>query len=117
MSPTRRCLAHAKALGWTVQVVEHWNAFAQRRVDLFGCIDLVVLTNDPGVGPLGVQACAGASHATRRIKALAEPRIRRWLEQPARFEIWSWAKRGARGKAKRWTLRVEKITEVDFMLE
>jgi hypothetical protein len=27
-----------------------------------------------------------------------------------RLELWSWAKQGARGKAKRWTLRVEAFT-------
>lgn len=106
-SPTQRTLAELRKHGRTSQVVERWNQHARVRVDLFGVIDLVALA--PGV-VLGIQACAGASHAARRTKILAEPRAIQWLQAGAALEIWSWAKQGARGKAKRWTLRVEAIT-------
>ena len=100
-SPTQRTLAHARKMQWTVQVVEKWNPHARIRQDLFGCIDLVALTGSI----LGIQACAGSSHSARLRKAMAEPRLLTWLQCAAHFEVWSWAKRGARGKAKRWTLR------------
>lgn len=115
MSPTQRSLAFCRKNGWTVQVVERFNIYAKRRIDLFGVIDLMVLDENGG-GPLGVQACAGASHAARRTKALAEPRLAKWLVQPARFEVWSWAKQGPRGKRKVWVLRRETLTVHDCSL-
>jgi len=101
MSPTQRARQDLKAMGAVSQIVERWNPHARIRQDLFGCIDLLVLHG----GILGVQACAGSSHSARTKKALAEPRLKTWLLSGGRFEVWSWAKRGPRGKAKRWTLR------------
>jgi hypothetical protein len=114
-SPTQRTLAELKRLGWTAQVVEHWNGFARRRIDLFGVIDIVVIVPYEGHGSpldhlLGIQCCAGASHATRRTKILAEPRALEWLRAGGKLDVWSWAKQGARGKRKTWTLRIEAIT-------
>jgi hypothetical protein len=107
-SPTQRTLAELKACGWQAQVVEYWHAFAKRRIDLFGCLDIIAC--DPAGGIVGIQACAGASHAARRTKMLAEPRLRKWLDAGGKAEIWSWSKCGARGKRKTWTLRREPIT-------
>ena len=109
-SPTSRSLEHARKSGALAQVVERWNQHARVRVDLFGVIDLVVID---GNSILGVQACAGSSHAARRTKMLDAEHIVStglWLASGGRLEIWSWAKQGPRGKAKRWTLRVEAIT-------
>jgi hypothetical protein len=66
-------------------------------------------------GILGIQATAGGTggaHAARRAKILAEPRARQWVEAGGRLELWSWAKQGARGKPKRWQLRVETYQEM-----
>jgi len=115
-SPTARSLQYAKRHGWPAQVVERWNPYAKVRHDLFGCIDLVVLHPE---GIIGVQACAGSSHSARRKKALEQPHLHAWLEAGGLFEIWSWAKRGERGKAKRWTLRqdrIEKLEAWDFRI-
>jgi hypothetical protein len=111
MSPTQRSLACCRRHGWTAGIVERFNPHARVRHDLFGCLDLIVLDGQPG--PLGVQACAGASHAARRAKMVAEPRLRAWLASGARAEIWSWSKQGPRGKRKTWTLRREEIVSVD----
>ena len=108
MSPTQRARAFCKEQGWTSQIVEKWNQYAKVRQDLFGVIDLVVLDGQGG-GPLGVQVCAGSSHAARRKKAEAEPRLAEWLASPARFEVWSFSKTGARGVRKLWTLRREPV--------
>lgn len=107
MTPTQRTLAECKRLGYTAQVVERWNQYARVRVDLFGVIDIVALTPD---GILGIQACAGASHAARLKKSLDEPRLHTWIASGGLFAVWSWAKRGARGKRKTWTLRAEAIS-------
>jgi hypothetical protein len=117
-SPTQRTLAECRKRGWIAQVVERYNPHAKVRVDLFGVIDLVAIVTASDPTPkglegshapaiLGIQACAGASHAARRDKILAEPRAKGWVEAGGRLELWSWAKQGDRGKVKRWTLRVE----------
>lgn len=108
-SPTQRSLKELKACGWTAQVVERFNPYARVRVDLFGCIDIVAL--DPLAGEIvGIQACAGSSHAARKAKILAEPRMAMWIGSGGRIELWSWSKKGGRGKRKTWQLRRELIT-------
>lgn len=102
-SPTQRALAECRKRGWTAQVVEKWVEPAKRRVDLFGAIDIVAITPH---GLLGIQACAGASHAARMAKAKALPVIGAW-KRWAGFAVWSYSKRGPRGKRKLWTLREE----------
>ncbi len=64
----------------------------------------------PGTGGiLAIQACAGSSHANRMTKIRAELKTHSWLQAGGKFEVWSWAKQGARGKRKIWTLRVEQV--------
>lgn len=106
MTPTQRTLAECRKRGWTAAVVEKWNPHARIRQDLFGCIDILALTPS---GVLGIQACAGSSHAARRTKALAEPRLATWLRSGCTFAVWSWSKRGDRGKRKLWALREESV--------
>lgn len=137
-SPTQRTLAECRKRGYTAQVVEKWNPHARIRQDLFGVIDIVAIT-PPTAGDrdachceawnesecacggfqdmigrpgsiLAIQACAGSSHSARLAKMLAEPRAKQWLEAGGLLELWSWSKRGARGKAKRWALRVDQLT-------
>lgn len=105
-SPTQRTLKELRRLGATAQVVEHWNAFSRRRVDLFGIIDIVACL---GPNLIGIQCTSGTNHAARREKTCAEPRARDWLIAGGLLEIWSWAKRGERGKVKRWECRKEEI--------
>ncbi len=113
-SPTQRALAFCKEQGWTVQVVEKWNAWAHIRQDLFGCIDLVVL-DGAGGGPLGVQVTSGSNVSARLTKSRQEPRLQQWLASPARFEVWGYGKRkkrrkdGSYGKSYEWVLRRERL--------
>ncbi len=107
VSPTQRTLAQLRKDGWTTAITERWNPFAKIRQDLYGFCDVLAI----GCGHiLAVQACAGASHAARRDKILAEPRARTWLESGGRIEVWSWAKQGPRGAVKKWTCRIEQIS-------
>lgn len=103
-SPTARSLAECRKRGWTAQVVERFNSFSKKRIDLFGCIDIVVITPS---GILGVQACAGSSHADRRAKVLNEERVAEWVAAGGRFEIWSWSKKASG----RWELRSEDMRD------
>lgn len=43
MSPTQRSLKYLRNQGYSVWIVEHWNHFARKRQDLFGCIDLLAI--------------------------------------------------------------------------
>jgi hypothetical protein len=117
-SPTARTLAKLREEGWTAQVVERFNPYSKTRVDLGGGIDIVAWSSlgpETLSGIMGVQACAGASHAARRDKLLALPSMREWVAAGARLEIWSWAKQGARGARKLWTLRREALELAMFM--
>ena len=42
-SPTQLSLKLLRDQGYTVAIVEHWNAFARIRQDLFGFIDILAL--------------------------------------------------------------------------
>ena len=109
-SPTSRSLEYYRKLGFTCQVVERFNRFSNTRLDLFGFIDIVAMK--PGVGIVGIQATSGSHHSDRVRKSTVEKGelLRQWLESGGRFEVISFAKRGERGKAKRWTARREEIT-------
>jgi hypothetical protein len=115
-SPTARTLERADALGFTAQNVEKWIPHTRRRLDLFGCIDIVAV--HPRCGIIGIQATSASNHAARRTKSAAEPRLRRWLKAGGRFEIWSWKKCKQRGPDNKfWQLRREELFEGDLTSE
>lgn len=105
-TPTQRTIALLRKSGWTVAIVERWVPHARKKIDLFGLIDILAIR--PGQ-VMGVQTTSGSNHAAHVSKALAEPRLKRWLEAGGRFVIWSWSKKGARGKRKLWTVRKQEI--------
>lgn len=106
-SPTRRSLKLCRQLGLYAQVVERWNPHARRRVDLFGCIDVVAV----GRGAiLGVQATTAANVGARWAKAVERQELRSWLCAGARFEVWGWAKRGGRWSVKRYVAVLREAT-------
>lgn len=110
-SPTSRTLQELKQLGFTAGVVEQTvrgKGIVFKR-DYLNCIDIIAVRE--GIGILGIQATSnnGGNHAARKAKALATPALRNWLESGGRFEIWSWAKQGARGERKTWQKRREEI--------
>lgn len=108
MTPTQKTLAWCKEHNFSAQVVERWNSFAKRRIDLFGFIDLVYITGKPNSGVTGVQCCITGDIPKRRDKIfslyLEKDSIRTWLLSGNSIEIHGWAKRGAKGKRKLWTL-------------
>lgn len=108
MTPTARTLAHARKLGFLIGVVERYNSFTRQRADLFGFVDLIACR--PGVGVIGIQATTGDHHAERKAKILTNPDLPTILASGLRVELWTWSKRGDRGKRKCWTLRREEIT-------
>jgi hypothetical protein len=68
ISPTQLSLKKLREEGYTVAVVEHWNAFARIRQDLFGFIDLLALK---GKEVLAVQTTT-ATNINARIKKIAD---------------------------------------------
>ena len=103
VTPTARTLAALRAQGYIAAVTEKWIPQMKRRVDLFGCIDILAFQpNVPGV--LGIQATTAAHVSERMEKAKAEPRMAQWLVygMGRRFAVWGWRKIGPRGKRKKW---------------
>jgi hypothetical protein len=69
--------------------------------DLFGLFDTMAL-NEHRL--LAVQSTSGSNHPHRVNKILGSDVPALWLRY-ADIEVWSWSKRGPRGKRKMWTLR------------
>jgi hypothetical protein len=111
ISPTQRTKAVLKKQGVPHQITEHWNQWARKRIDLFGFIDIVALTEE---GIVGIQTTSSSNHSARKAKILAEPRAKAWLEAGGIISIWTWGRKGARGKRKLWSSHEECITLEDF---
>jgi hypothetical protein len=112
-SPTARTLALLRAEGFTAQAVERYCHHSRRRVDLFGIIDVVAVHGDRR-GVLGVQTTSASTAAARLTKAKSEPALRAWWTAGNGFEVWSWGRRGPKGKRKVWACRRRPLTLEDL---
>lgn len=102
-TPTQRSLRALRDAGFMVAVTERWNPWSKTRQDLFGWMDLLALRGDETIG---IQTTSGSNVAARLTKIQALPSAELWLSSPNRkLHVMGWAKRGPRGKAKRWTCR------------
>jgi hypothetical protein len=108
-TPMQRTLAEIKQQDCKYWIVENWNQWAKKRVDLFGIIDLLVLDN----GVVGLQVCGTdwSAHLVKIMETEKENTIA-WLQQPGtRLEVWGWRKlkkkRG--GKAMYWAPRIADV--------
>jgi len=115
-SPTQRSLKLLRDEGYTVQVVEKWQAFAKKRVDLFGCIDIIAI-KDGVTGVLGVQTTSGSNLAAREKKARAIPALTTFLDAGNSFELHGWSKKGKAGKRKLWTVTRKEIRNNTYVGE
>ncbi len=89
VSPTQRTLKELRSRGYLVQVVERWNPFARRRIDLFGFIDVIGIRRGE---VLGVQATS-ASNVSARVKKIAEhENVGAVREAGIRIAVWGWDK-------------------------
>ena len=104
MTPTQRTLALLRKEGWLCHIAEHWNAYAHIRQDAFGVIDIIALR--PGT-ILGIQCTSAANHAARREKMRTSEGAAAWLAAGGKLELWSWGRRGPRGKRKTWQVNRE----------
>jgi hypothetical protein len=112
-SPTQRTLEALRKAGYTVDVVERFNSFTKQRKDFLGFVDLIAVGDGETIG---VQACITGDQSTRAKKIIeaCSDNAQAWLRGGNRIQVWGWAKRGARGRAKRWTSSVREITAADF---
>lgn len=89
MSPTQRSLALARSNGYTATVVEHWNPFARRRVDLYGIIDVLAVKEGE---TLAIQTTS-YSNVSARVKKIAEHENTPILRKAGwRIEVHGWHK-------------------------
>ena len=78
---------------------------------MFGCIDLIAIKGmDEGI--FGYQVTSMANINAREIKSLTEPKLKLWLESGSRFFLHGWAKKGPKGKRKKWQLK-----EIELIIE
>ncbi len=108
MTPTQRSLKLLRDAGYRCAIVERWNQYARIRQDLWGFCDL--LCYHPTTGQIMfIQTTSGANVAARLAKLRANEHAVS-LARHYRVEVHGWAKRGARGKRKMWSLRIETMT-------
>jgi hypothetical protein len=103
--PTQRTLICLRKTGALAKVVEKYNHYAKRRFDCFGA-DIMCIQ---GLKLIAIQTTSGDHHADHLTKALANPEVLAWLRTGNGFEVWSWKKKGPRGKRKLWTSRVTQL--------
>lgn len=97
VSPTKLTLDELRKRGYLCQVVEHWNPFAKRRIDLFNVIDVLAV----GEGrTIGIQ-CTSASNVSSRVRKISDsdalPSLRK-----AGWGVYVWGWRKVKG---RWQVR------------
>lgn len=90
--------------------MEYWNGFAKKRIDLFGCIDILGIREDiPGV--LGVQSTTVGCVSEHLDKITCEcgVAVRTWLKAGNTFVIHAW-------KGKELTIIPLILTELDLIV-
>jgi hypothetical protein len=109
-SPTSRTLQKCKALGWLAYVTEKRIPKINILKDAFGFGDVLAMDGLPG--SLLIQATSTPNMASRetKIREHCWDAATRWLDAGNRIQVWGWAKRGAAGKRKLWTLRIVEVT-------
>lgn len=112
-TPAQRTLAMLREQGYRCEVTERWNSFARIRQDLFQFVDVLAIA--PRM--IAVQTTSGGNVSKRLAKIVALPSARDWVQAGHRIVIHGWAKRGPKGKRKRWTCREVEVTVEDFEME
>lgn len=113
MSPTQRTLAWLREQGYRCQVVERWCPHSRRRVDLFGCIDVLAIH---GAITMGVQACSAGDVSKRVAKVLSLPDARAWVGGGGRsLLVIGWRKYKKAEDGKFWRPVVRFIAPEDFI--
>jgi hypothetical protein len=102
-SPTQRTLADMRARGYFCWVVEHWNSFTKRRVDLWGFADVLALGDDEVVA---VQTTSWTNVPARIRKITDHENVAAVRKAGVRIIVQGWRK----GKNGRWEKRETDIS-------
>ncbi len=112
MKPSQLTLDECRKRGMEMGIVERYNSFVHKRFDFVGLGDIIAFSKYDGI--YMIQATSGSNHSSHRDKIFKDEKLKKsllkWLESGGRFGIWSWSKKGDRGKRKLWTLREDEIT-------
>jgi hypothetical protein len=87
--------------GYTVAIVEHYNAFTKRKHDLFGCIDILAIGNGETIA---VQVTSKSNMSSRRHKIQDSDAYPEMVRAGWRVQIHGWYKEG-----NRWQCKVEEL--------
>lgn len=112
-SPTERSMKLLRDEGYLVAKVEHWNAYARVRHDLFGFLDLLAL-KDGKKGCVGVQTTTASNLGKRIEKAMKLPALKLWLGAGNHVEFHGWRKKG---KYSRWQVILRALVLVEGKIE
>jgi hypothetical protein len=93
-TPTQRSLDLMRERGYKVEITERWNAFAKRRVDLFGFIDLLCIR--PGE-VVGIQTTSYSNVSARVNKIAEHENVAHVREAGIRIIVHGWKKGKKRG--------------------
>jgi len=101
--PTGRTKQYLEKQGAIFKVVERYNQYSKRFHDAFGADGIYIM----GTKCVATQCTSDSNRSSRVAKSLDNPEVRAWLRVPYHgFEVWTWGKKGARGKRKLWTAHV-----------
>jgi hypothetical protein len=103
-SPTSRSLAQIRERGYQTWIVEYWNNFSRKRVDLFGIFDILAVGNGE---TLAVQTTSRTNMSARAKKIADSEYIGACREAGWRIEIHGWFKNE---KTRRWEVKVLDIS-------
>ena len=113
-SPTQRSLKLLRDNGYTVAIVEKYNFFTHRRLDLFSIGDLLAIKEtEPGCLLIQTTTSSNVSAHVHKYMEEEEPfkNLKTWLMAGNRFVIHGWSKKGPRGKRKTW-----EVTRKEFLM-
>ena len=110
VTPTARSLKYLRDLGFHAYVVERWIPQARVRKDVAGFMDILAWRADSRM-VLAVQATTG-ENVSHRVEKIAHGLSKEdeiafvdWKALENLVVVHGWAKQGARGKRKVWTLQ------------
>jgi hypothetical protein len=103
-SPLQLTHKYLRERAMLIEITEHWNYYGKVKQDLFGFADTIALNPTTFNDVLLIQSTDSSNHSHRVTKILANDKLPIILRH-CRVEVWSWGKKGARGKPKVMTLR------------
>ena len=97
MTLTARSKSYLQEQGYTVALVEHYNAFTKRKHDLFGCIDLLAIGHGQ---TLAIQVTSKSNLSSRKKKVEETEAYPEMLRSGWMIVLHGWYKENNRWKLK-----------------